>query len=241
VEQPIFSVNHVRSAELVARIKRFTVVLSTGQDKVLCHIHDPGRLTHILKPGTRIYYRHSWRPGRKTSCDVVAVEEPRTSIVVLEDTRFGNKLFPLVAHRVIPGISNLTAEKWINGTRVDFVATDNAGNIVLVEVKSTNLVADRVALFPDAPSQRARRQLEVLVTASRSGTRAAIVFTVLRPDADIVKPNRAVDPVFSRLLCAHRDNLELYAYRVEPLIEKNGGDETTLKVFFKGLISVNPC
>ncbi|BEP17966.1 DNA/RNA nuclease SfsA [Pyrofollis japonicus] len=241
MEQPIVSIEHVRSAELVARIKRFTVMLSTGRDKVQCHIHDPGRLTHLLKPGTRVYYRPSWRPGRKTSCDVVAVEEPRTGTIVLEDTRFGNKLFPLVAHRVIPGISSLTAEKWINGTRVDFIATDSVGNIVLIEVKSTNLVIDRVALFPDAPSQRARRQIEVLVTASKNGTRAAIVFTVLRPDADILKPNRVVDPVFSRLLCAHRNSLELYAYRVEPLIEKDNGDEMTLKVFFKGLVSVEPC
>lgn len=228
-------ISNVRRARFVSRPSRFTVVLSTGKGNRRCHLHDPGRLTHLLKPGTSIYYREAWRPGRATSCDVVAVE--KDNVLVLEDTRLGNQLFPKVASLVVPGASELEKEKWINGTRIDFVTTDyGTGAPLLIEVKSTNLVVNNTALFPDAPSKRAHRQIEALLAASLTGARAVMVFTVLRSDAEELRINRAIDPRLARLVCANKRRLELYAYRVEPRLV---GDE--IRVSYRGTIPVNPC
>ncbi len=210
-------------------------MLSDAEGTQACHLHDPGRLRHLLRPGAEVFYRWAWRPGRRTSCDVVAVRSPG-GVLVLEDTRLGNKLFPMVAPLLVPGLTgDLAAEKWINGTRVDFVSVDREGRPVLIEVKSTNLVENGVALFPaDAPSTRARRQVEALIAATRSGARAAIVFTVLRSDAHTLRPNRAIDPGLAKLLKSHQAGLELYAYKVNPILV---GDE--IKVSYAGAITIN--
>jgi len=234
----LLSIGGVREAVFVSRPRRFTVLLRgrEGGGSLECHLHDPGRLRHLLAPGTIIYYRLAWRPGRRTSCDVVAARRPGEELV-LEDTRLANRVFPMVAERIVPGLApGLEAEKWINGTRVDFIGSDRDGHVVLVEVKSTNLVENRVALFPDAPSKRAHRQLEALAVAARKGARSVIVFTVLRSDADRLRPNRLVDPVFARLLCAYHKVLELYAYRLKPLIKRD-----TIEVRYAGEISTEPC
>lgn len=202
-----------------------------------CHLHDPGRLSHLLAPGSTLIYRDAWRPGRATSCDVVAVLEPHSGALVLEDTRLANQLFPLVAGEVVPGLRGeaLRAEVQANGSRIDFAGFDEASRPVLVEVKSTNLAAGGVALFPDSPSRRASRQLEVLAAATRSGARAAVVFTVLRGDAERVRPNRSVDPLFSRLLCSLRV-VEAYAYRLRARLE-----EDRLEIYYAGTLPVERC
>ena len=229
------SISGVKQGLFVSRPSRFTVVLDAGGSRLSCHLHDPGRLHHLLRPGAVVYYRDAWRPGRVTGCDVVAVEAP-SRVLVLEDTRLGNKLFPLVAGLLIPWARGLRAEQWINGTRIDFVSADETGRPVLIEVKSTNLVEDAAALFPDAPSRRARRQVEILLAASRAGARGVIVFTVLREDAEELRINRAIDPGLARLICANRSKLGLYAYRVEPRLVGN-----EIRIDYGGEIPVNPC
>ena len=223
----------VRRARYISRPSRFTVLLSDDEGIRACHLHDPGRLRHLLRPGAEVFYRGAWRLGRRTSCDVVAVRSP-SGVLVLEDTRLGNKLFPVVASLLVPGLAgDIAAEKWVNGTRVDFVSVDGEGRPVLIEVKSTNLVENGVALFPDAPSARARRQVEALVAATRSGARAAIVFTVLRGDAHTLRPNRAIDPGLAKLLKSHQGSLELYAYKVNPVLVS---DE--IRISYAGAITV---
>jgi len=228
----------VKRGRFLARPTRFTVRLAAGDGERLCHLHDPGRLRHLLEPGATLLYVEKWRPGRRTGCDVVAALEPGTGTLVLEDTRLGNRFLPLVAEKLIPGLEpgSLEAERMVNGFRADYLAVDNTGHPVVIEVKSTNLAAGGVALFPDAPSRRAVRQLETMAAAASAGARGVLVFTVLRGDASIVKPNRGVDPAFSRRLCALRGRLEAYAYRVEPRLS---GDR--LEAWYGGAARVEPC
>ncbi|MET1128270.1 MAG: DNA/RNA nuclease SfsA [Thermoproteota archaeon] len=228
----------VKEATLLSRVGRFTVRLADGSGgERSCHLHDPGRLSHVLRPGARVLYREAWRPGRRTSCDVVAVFDAGGELV-LEDTRLPNKLWPRAQPIVAPQLYGLQSERMVNGTRVDFVAVDEAGRPVLVEVKGTNLVSGEAALFPDAPSQRAVRQLEALHVAALHGVRSILVFTVLRSGARRVQPNRKVDPRFARYLCAYSQagTLELLAYSVKPVY--SGG---AVNVYFGGKLPVDAC
>ncbi len=228
----------VRRGRFLGRPTRFTVRLATESGERLCHLHDPGRLRHLLSPGAELLYVERWRPGRRTGCDVVAAVEPGTGVLVLEDTRLGNRFLPAVAGRLIPGLEpgTLEPERMINGFRADYVAVDKSGRVVVVEVKSTNLATGGAALFPDAPSRRAHRQLEAMAAAAAAGARAVLVFTVLRGDAGLVKPHRRVDPVFASRLCALSGSIEAYAYRVEPRLR---GDR--LEAWYGGAVGVEPC
>jgi sugar fermentation stimulation protein A len=75
---------------------------------------------------------------------------------------------------------------------------------VWVEVKSTTLVArrgrTRVAAFPDAVTARGQKHLQDLEDLVHRRRRAAIVFAVQRPDADVFSPADAIDPAYGRLL-----------------------------------------
>jgi sugar fermentation stimulation protein A len=232
----LLEIRGVREARLLGRPARFTARLDAGGAERLCHLHDPGRLRHLLRVGARVLYREAWRPGRRTSCDVVAVEAPG-GVLVLEDTRLPNRLLPAALPHVLPGYRVAGSEVQANGTRVDFVAQAPGGAMALVEVKGTNLVEDGVALFPDAPSRRAHRQLQALAAAAAAGAAEAhIVFTILRPDAGTLRPHRRVDPVFARLLCSLRGRLHYHAYRVEAV-----EDNDRLLVRYAGPVAVEPC
>ncbi len=232
----LLEVRGVRRGRLLGRVSRFTVEVEDEAGRLRrCHLHDPGRLAHLLAPGVAVWYRDVWRPGRRTGCDVAAVEPPGGPLV-LEDTRLPNRLFPAAARELLPWLRVEAAERMVNGARVDFVGVDGEGRLVLVEVKGTNLVEAGAALFPDAPSGRAVRQLEVLAAASSAGAVGVVVFTVLRPDASRVEANRRVDPVFASRLCALRGRLLYAGYRVEARVE--GG---VLRVYYAGDIPVHPC
>ncbi len=222
--------SNVWPAVFIERTNRFTVLVEAGGEERLCHLHDPGRLTHLLVRGRRVYARNAWRPGRRTSCDIVAVED--RGVLVLEDTRIANKAFPRIAAILYQGAYSVESEVLVPGARIDHVV-HTPGGPVYVEAKSTNLAVNRVALFPDSPSQRASRQLDALLRLARRGARTGIVFFSLRSDVDIVRPNRSVDPVFSSKLCGYSSVVEARAVRLEARLY-NGG----LVVAYAGEIPV---
>ena len=82
-----------------------------------------------------------------------------------------------------------------------------------IETKSVNLVEDRVALFPDAPTERGKKHLETLVKAVYAGHRAAAFFVIQRPDARAFRPHPTADPAFANALRhAKAHGVEIYAY-----------------------------
>jgi len=218
--EPLLIFSNVGAGRLVARRARFTVEIEGEDGRTrLCHLHDPGRLRHLLRRGVRVYYRPVWRPGRRTSCDMVAVDDG--DVLVLEDTRVPNLVVPRVigGPALLPGYRLEAREAQVAGLRVDFVASAPDGKLALVEAKGTNLAVGGAALFPDAPSRRAWRQLEALAASTSAGVEAHVVFVALRPDVDIVAPNRVVDLRFSRLLCSLRGRIRYHGLRLAPVLD----------------------
>ncbi|MEW6045568.1 MAG: DNA/RNA nuclease SfsA, partial [Bacillota bacterium] len=105
------------------------------------------------------------------------------------------------------------------GSRLDLLLEGPAG-LALVEAKSVTLVEkDGTALFPDAPTLRGQRHLQVLANVRRAGMEALVVFVAQRPDALRFSPHRAADPAFSRgLVEAARQGVKVLAFscRVRP-------------------------
>ena len=62
------------------------------------------------------------------------------------------------------------------------------------------------------------------------------MFVVLRDDAEIVAPNRRVDPEFARRLCAYRDKLKYQAFKLVPRVS---GDRIVVEGFRE--VRVEPC
>jgi sugar fermentation stimulation protein A len=86
----------------------------------------------------------------------------------------------------------------------------------MLEIKSSTLVKDGVAMFPDAVTERGRRHINELAKAKKEGFRACILFLVQRTDTNAFAPSDETDPKFGKALrnAANR-GVEVYAYKTE--------------------------
>ncbi len=193
-------------------------------EMINAHCADPGRLRELLIPGVTVHVNKAANPNRKTGYDLRFVEHPEHGQLISLDTRLPNQVFAdglahdffepfRDAQSVQAEVSLPLHEPGSVRSRIDFLITDRDGRPCWVEVKSVTLVEDRVARFPDAPTERGRRHLEELTALAQAGERAAVVFIIQRPDADRFEPNADTDPDFAQaLLTASRSGVEVYAY-----------------------------
>lgn len=171
-----------------------------GEGPQRVHVHDPGRLP-LLRPGTEVLVRRAASAGRATAWDLLAFRLGGEWVfahsgyhrVLAERILADGRLSPLGP------ASGLRREVARGRVRVDFLLRRADGRRVWVEVKGCTLVSGGVALFPDAPTLRGRRQLEELVRALGEGDGAALLVLVFVP-ARAFAPHREVDPRFAEAL-----------------------------------------
>lgn len=215
----------VEPAAFVERPNRFVVLARlAGGELVRAHCADPGRLQELLAPGSTVYVSRATGNHRRTQYDLRFVVHPANGVLVSLDTRLPNLIFAeALAHGRLPQFGDLItvqreARAPVAGShtqsRFDFLLTDVAGRRCWVEVKSVTLVENGRAEFPDAPTERGRRHLLALADIAAQGQdRAAVVFIVQRPDATVLAPRWATDPLFGdALAAAQAAGVELYAY-----------------------------
>jgi len=166
-----------------------------------------------------------------TGLRLAAVVDQSGAVVPL-DHRLLEAAFPCVAASLYSDPDPLVErEKWVNGTRVDYLVSTRSG-LVLVEHKTTVHAGPGEPVYPRTPSQRLRRQLEVLWRAAEAlGASAELVIAVASPSARILRLTG--DPVARRLLRAHPEKLRARAYRVEALLK-----DKRLVLLYKGELQV---
>jgi sugar fermentation stimulation protein A len=71
---------------------------------------------------------------------------------------------------------------------------------ILVEIKNVTLLDGECLRFPDAPSERARKHLDLLVAAVAAGRRGVVLFAANRPEGGRVAPAWGLDPAYGRRL-----------------------------------------
>jgi len=223
-------------ATFISRPNRFLVIAELNESKQIVQVHcaDPGRMRELLISGTQIYISKAKNPQRKTAYDLRFVVHPANSQLVSVDSQLPNRLFrEAMSDGVVPPLSDfyliqseISVPKELHDgegirSRIDFLLEDTHGVPVWVEVKSATLVEDRVALFPDATTDRGRRHvLELVKLKECTGARAAIVFIVQREDVDMLRPQRDIDPAFAdAMYFAVESGVETYAYSCSVKLE----------------------
>ena len=188
-------------ARFVRRDNRFRVTVEVGETLATAHLPNSGRLGELLTPGRELRLASMPDPRRKTPYDLKLARY--AGVWVSVDARLPNPLFVEAFHaELLPGFEGYTRlqpEAMLDDSRIDFLLTGPAGRL-WVETKSVTLVQEGVARFPDAPTERGRRHLEVLVRTLERGDRAAVLFVVQRPDAHAFGPHTEADPDFAQSL-----------------------------------------
>lgn len=179
--------------KLIERLNRFTVQVVIGGETRLAHLTNTGRLREYL-----VY-------GREGLCGVIGGPKLRHRLVAVKDiggyaildTLTQSKIFEyLLERRLIPWLSGCILRKrnFRLASEVIDYALECFDGLRLVELKSAVLrVSGDYASYPDCPTARGRRQIEVLADYS-SVFKPYVVFVASLSDVIGFKPYCPGDP-----------------------------------------------
>ncbi len=210
-------------ATLLRRYKRFLadVALADGHE-VTVHIANPGAMTGLAIPGTKVWLSRSDNAARKLpySWELAEVDLGAGLELVGVNTGHPNSLVAAaIAAGAIPelgGYGSLRREvKYGRNSRVDFLLEQAGRPPCFVEVKNVHLMRTKgLAEFPDAVTARGAKHLEELIAMVAQGHRAVMMFLVQIGSADRFALARDIDPhyglTFDR---ARMGGVEAIAYR----------------------------
>ncbi|MDR1893509.1 MAG: DNA/RNA nuclease SfsA [Spirochaetales bacterium] len=204
-----------REAVFVRRPNRFLIIARDGEEELPCHCPNPGRLIEFALPGTRlILERRRFDKPRSGSAPktgwTAAGLYYRNAVVPLFSSRANQAAEKLILKNLIPGLREITPEYTIGSSRFDFLCTGEGGSRHLVEVKACSLIEYGTAMFPDAPSGRARKHLEELADLSERGFRCHVLFVIVHSRPRVFIPNLHTDPLFAAALSRLAGKVEVH-------------------------------
>jgi sugar fermentation stimulation protein A len=171
-------------------------------ETIRAFLPNPGRLQELLIPGRLVYLvREEESEHRKTRFTAIAVDREGCPIL-LHTLRTNDAARYLLQKGRIPGLEKtriLRSEVRVGQNRFDFLLREGEKPLLL-EVKSCTLVSGKVAMFPDAVTERGTRHLKELAKLSAEGMETAVLFMVHWPFAEIFMPDYHTDLNFSRTL-----------------------------------------
>src|SRR5580700_5472495 len=208
---------------LARRYKRFLadVVLESGEMTTV-HVANPGAMTGLDRPFSRVWLSGSDNPLRKlpltwelvetdlgSGIEFVGVNTQQPNTLVAEALKEG--LIPELRHytSVRPEV------KYGARSRVDFLLESQSRRPCCLEVKNVHLMRKpRVAEFPDCVTDRGAKHMEELAAATGSGARAVVLFVIQIASADRFAVARDIDPAFAAAFhVARGQGVQMLAWR----------------------------
>lgn len=187
---------------LIRRYKRFLadVILDDGAE-ITAHCTNSGTMKSCLEEGAEVFLSPVDDPKRKTrfTWEMIKIGGDWVGI----NTSNPNALaFEWVSEGLVPGLEGMTSlkreVKW-GDSRFDLYG-EGPGGGCFIEVKNVTLKEGKMALFPDAVTERGRKHLNTLVRIKREGLRAVMLYVVQRMDVSLFSPAREIDPSYGEAL-----------------------------------------
>ncbi len=210
---------------LVARYDRFIADVRLRNGRVVhAHCADPGRMEGLVRPGLRVWVSRAPKGAKrklKYTWELCELE----GVMIGVNTSMANRIVgALLEARRAPGLTRFDALKreapMGERSRADFLLMRGERRH-WIEVKNCQLVyPDGRGYFPDSVSARAAHHLSELEARVREGDGATVLFTVLRRDAEAVRPSDLHDPTFARACrAARKAGVRFRALRVVPTVD----------------------
>ena len=200
---------------LIKRYKRFLadICLERGE-KITAHCPNPGRMTGLSNPGSRVWVSCSPNPNRKLPFTLELIEADGGLVGV--NTHHPNKIVreAIEAHKIaqLKGYDSLRTEvKYAERSRVDMLLEDEKIGRCWVEVKNVHLRRDSresngTAEFPDSVTVRGSKHIEDLVDQIKIGDKSVLIFLIQRMDCKDFKIARDIDPLYYETLLRGMEN-----------------------------------
>jgi sugar fermentation stimulation protein A len=193
-------------ATLVRRYKRFLadVVFDCGATATV-HVANPGAMTGLDKPHSRVWLSRSDNPRRtlRYSWELVEVDFGAGVELVGVNTVTPNALVAeALGCGLIPELRGYPAVRrevrYGSNSRADFVLEDGKRPRCYLEAKNVHLMREpHRAEFPDSVTARGARHLQELAAIAARGARAVLLFVIQIPSTDRFAVARDIDPAFA--------------------------------------------
>jgi sugar fermentation stimulation protein A len=212
-------------ATLIRRYKRFLAdVVLPGGEEMTVHVANPGAMTGLAAPGSRIFLSKSSDAARKLaySWELVEVDFGSGPEFVGVNTSAANRLAAeALGADLIPGLRGYASirreVRYGQGCRVDYLLEGADRPPCYVEVKNVHLMRQRgLAEFPDSVTARGTRHLEALAEVAQACGRAAMLFIVQIGSSLRFSLARDIDPRYASAFDRARSRgVEAMAWRCE--------------------------
>ncbi len=209
---------------LIKRYKRFLADVDFGDHIEVTHCPNPGAMTGLKEPGSRVWCSRSDNPKRKLPYTLELIEADNT-LVGINTNRPNAIAYEALIKGVIPSFQTYqTIQReytWKKGTRFDFKLDDADDNspAMLLEIKNVHLrlsdpdQPDTVA-FPDSVTERGTKHLQELINAKK--TALGQHYYLLCKGQIVIRMVIAedIDPIYAKTLrTAYEQGVEIMAWR----------------------------
>lgn len=208
--------DNITRGRFIKRPNRFIAQVEIQEDgsvrEETVHVKNTGRCQELLVPGAEVYLEKSAVKERKTAYDLVGVK--KGDVLVNMDSNAPNKAVKewLESGMYFEGVTLVRPETTYGNSRFDFYV-EAGDRKIFIEVKGVTLEQQSVAMFPDAPSQRAVKHVEELIEAERNGYEAYVLFVIQMKGITCFTPNRKAQPEFAdALIRAQQAGVRILAY-----------------------------
>lgn len=200
---------NIVKGRFIERPNRFVSHVEIDGREEVCHVKNTGRCRELLARGCTVYLDKAKNPDRKTKYDLVAVEKGQRLINMdsyAPNIAAGEFLFKKIPKSIIK------PEYTYGNSRFDFYIEDS-GRKILLEVKGVTLEEDGVVMFPDAPTERGLKHVNELMSCTKDGYEAYLLFVIQMDKVKYFTPNYGTHPAFGEALKkASKEGVRLLAY-----------------------------
>ena len=202
----------IQEAVFLERPNRFIAKVKIGEAEEIVHVKNTGRCKELLPYGTTVYLSDEAGKERKTRYDLVAVKKQKR--IINMDSQAPNAVVreALEQGKLLQDILEIRPETTYGDSRFDFYVKTKDREI-FIEVKGVTLEEDNICAFPDAPSERAVKHVEELITAGKEGYEGYIIFVIQIEGVLCLHPNDITHKAFGEALKKARDaGINILAY-----------------------------
>lgn len=192
--------SHIEKGIFIKRPNRFIAHVEVAGKEHVVHVKNTGRCKELLVPGCTVFLEKSDNPARKTLYDLVAVIkkcEDGRELLINMDSQAPNKVAAEWIKRnkkLFPEITFFKPEFTYGDSRFDFYFEYNDASgcphKMFLEVKGCTLEQDKVAMFPDAPTERGLKHVTELTEIQAEGEyECGVLILIQMEGCKVFRPN----------------------------------------------------
>ena len=190
--------DNITIAKFIERPNRFIAYVDIEGKREKVHVKNTGRCKELLLPGVQVGLEKSGNPARSTQYDLVTVYKDEIGWINMDSQAPNKVVYEWLQKQ--NGISYIKPEYTYGDSRIDFYFETEDGTKALMEVKGVTLERERIAYFPDAPTERGVKHINELVKAGKEGYKVYLAFVIQMNGIYEVYPNDETHPEFGQAL-----------------------------------------